>query len=131
MLKNTQIRAYVNGYYHEDTIALCIYAIDPSATDLRYKSLHVATNITMETREEGSEVMPLMRIDRTQAQQLMDDLWACGVRPVEGKGSAGQLAATERHLADMQKLTFTMLEELTDGRKMDPRLSGMRNEKPD
>lgn len=40
------------------------------------------------------------------AQQLMDDLWRCGLRPTEGKGSAGQLTATEYHLEDMRKLVF-------------------------
>jgi hypothetical protein len=31
---------------------------------------------------------------------------ACGLRPSEGTGSAGALAATERHLKDMQRLVF-------------------------
>jgi len=37
------------------------------------------------------------------AQLLMDDLWRAGIRPSEGSGSAGQLAATERHLAHVMK----------------------------
>ncbi len=40
------------------------------------------------------------------AQQLMDELWRCGLRPTEGSGSAGSLAATERHLEDMRALVF-------------------------
>src|SRR5690348_326834 len=43
------------------------------------------------------------------AQALMDELWACGLRPTEGSGSAGSLAAIERHLKDMQKLVFEHL----------------------
>lgn len=42
----------------------------------------------------------------TAAQQLMDDLWAAGVRPTEGQGSAGQIGAVQAHLADMRKLVF-------------------------
>ena len=30
----------------------------------------------------------------------------CGIRPSEGSGSAGSLAATERHLHDMRALVF-------------------------
>lgn len=44
--------------------------------------------------------------DKSTLQVLMDDLWACGVRPTEGAGSAGQLTATQRHLDDMRALVF-------------------------
>ncbi len=36
----------------------------------------------------------------------MDDLWAAGLRPTEGTGSAGALRAVERHLEDMRRLVF-------------------------
>lgn len=36
------------------------------------------------------------------AQQLMDELWHVGLRPSEGTGSAGAMAATQAHLKDMQ-----------------------------
>jgi hypothetical protein len=49
---------------------------------------------------------PSFSLTRERAQQLMDDLWTCGLRPSEGTGSAGALAAVERHLADMQRLVF-------------------------
>lgn len=45
----------------------------------------------------------------TEAQELMDNLWRCGFRPTEGKGSAGQLAATDRHLQDMRAIAFHKL----------------------
>ena len=44
------------------------------------------------------------------AQTLMDDLWQCGLRPTEGSGSAGALAATQRHLEDMRTLVFKSAE---------------------
>lgn len=47
--------------------------------------------------------------DTSSLQQLMDELWRVGIRPTEGKGSAGALAATERHLADMQSLVDKLL----------------------
>ena len=49
---------------------------------------------------------PMMRLAIQQAQQFMDELWQCGLRPTEGTGSAGSLKATERHLEDMRKIVF-------------------------
>jgi len=49
---------------------------------------------------------PALVLDKTKAQQLMDDLWTCGLRPSEGTGSAGALAAVTRHLEDMRTLVF-------------------------
>lgn len=47
---------------------------------------------------------PLFKIDLTEAQHLMDELWLLGIRPTEGHGSTGQLAATEKHLAHVTGL---------------------------
>ena len=41
---------------------------------------------------------------------LIDELWSAGLRPSEGTGSAGSLAATERHLADMRAFAFHALK---------------------
>lgn len=56
--------------------------------------------------EEGCELEPAFNISRDSAQSLMDELWNIGIRPTEGSGSAGSLAATERHLQDMRALVF-------------------------
>lgn len=50
---------------------------------------------------------PMCTIDDQQAQTLMNSLWECGIRPVQGAGSAGQLTAVQYHLEDMRKLVFT------------------------
>lgn len=47
-----------------------------------------------------------IKISMENAQSLMDELWQCGIRPSEGTGSAGALAATQKHLEDMRKLVF-------------------------
>lgn len=52
---------------------------------------------------------PSFSLEHTTAQSLMDQLWNCGFRPSEGTGSAGSLAATEKHLADMRAITFNKL----------------------
>lgn len=54
--------------------------------------------------------LPALSLSQSDAQQLMDELWHCGLRPSEGSGSAGSLAATERHLADMRTMAFHALQ---------------------
>lgn len=53
---------------------------------------------------EGGEIHPFARVSNTTAQALMDSLWECGIRPTQGSGSAGSLAATQNHLEDMRSL---------------------------
>lgn len=65
----------------------------------------VCEHIVFRSVEPAMYVEPQV-ISMVDAQALMDDLWSSGLRPTEGSGSAGALAATERHLADMQKLVF-------------------------
>jgi len=60
---------------------------------------------------EGVSMLPMCRLDPTAAQSLMDELWECGLRPSEGTGSAGALAATQKHLEDMRKLVFIAVEK--------------------
>jgi hypothetical protein len=56
------------------------------------------------------EELPSVCILRPEAaQELMDDLFRCGIRPSSGKGSSGQLAATEKHLSDMRKIVARKL----------------------
>jgi hypothetical protein len=50
-----------------------------------------------------------LRLDLEAAAELMDSLWAAGIRPRE-IGNAGQLAAVERHLEDMRALIFAKLD---------------------
>lgn len=72
---------------------------------------HVATLIEMQRIEKGREYQPVLRIDKSEAQTLMDDLWIAGIRPTEGSGSAGSLRATEKHLEDMRKIAFIGIEK--------------------
>ena len=59
------------------------------------------------TEQEACFEQPdTFRLHPDEAQQFMDELWRVGIRPTEGAGSVGQLAATERHLEDMRTLVF-------------------------
>jgi hypothetical protein len=55
---------------------------------------------------EGHELPTFLNLGPSEAQGLMDALWDAGLRPTEGSGSAGALAATQRHLEDMRVLVF-------------------------
>ena len=68
-----------------------------------------AKTTVFEAVDEGEIREPWVRLSPHDAQTLMDELWRCGLRPTEGTGSAGSLAATERHLKDMQAIAFQLL----------------------
>ena len=72
----------------------------------RRSFIAVATSVTITRHTVGERVEPMLRLGIQQAQQLTDELWQCGLRPTEGAGSAGAMAATQRHLEDMRTLVF-------------------------
>lgn len=74
--------------------------------DHRYR---VASLVWQVVDREGMLMPPAANLPIASAQQLMDELWRCGLRPSEGTGSAGSLAATERHLKDMREIAFSQL----------------------
>ncbi|MCK9587807.1 MAG: hypothetical protein M0Q93_00425 [Terrimicrobiaceae bacterium] len=59
--------------------------------------------------EACCEQEPMLTLSAEDTQGLMDELWRCGFRPTEGTGSAGSLAATQKHLEDMRSLVFKTL----------------------
>lgn len=64
-----------------------------------------------------SSDQPLFSLDPTEAQRLMDELWHLGIRPTEGHGSTGQLAATEKHLNHLERLldqSFTTVQNVVN-----------------
>lgn len=60
--------------------------------------------------EHGAWRGPDARMRPEAAQQLMDDLWNCGLRPSAGRGSAGQLEAVQGHLQDLQTANAKLLD---------------------
>jgi hypothetical protein len=95
------LRTRVDLPVWEDCVHLWLYERSPDGVT------SVAASITFEKIERHAPVtQEPIRLDRIAAQELMDQLWSVGLRPTEGKGSAGSLAATERHLEDMRALVF-------------------------
>ncbi len=67
---------------------------------------HAIVPVTIEKATEGEIIRPFIVLQFHQAQTLMDSLWDCGLRPSEGSGSAGAMAAVQEHLKDMRRLVF-------------------------
>jgi hypothetical protein len=80
--------------------------------DRSFGHLAIAEPLTLRTISDGEFFgQPTLTLENAQAQQLIDELWRCGLRPSEGTGSAGSLAATERHLKDMQSIALGLLKK--------------------
>lgn len=75
----------------------------------------VADPLVFRELTPGGLADPCARLAQDEAQQLMDELWRCGLRPTEGSGSAGAMAATERHLKDMQAIATRALDRILKG----------------
>ncbi|MFZ6875934.1 hypothetical protein ACO0LF_28060 [Undibacterium sp. Di27W] len=80
--------------------------------------LHTALPLHFQEVPEGQPGPPALCLQYEDAQQLMDELWNCGLRPHDNTGSPGSsnhinsaaaLAATERHLKDMRDMAFCLL----------------------
>jgi len=68
------------------------------------RRVSAATTLIFKTTEECEEIEPLMTIRGHMAQELMDQLWQCGLRPTEGAGTAGSMAAVQAHLQDLRQM---------------------------
>jgi len=64
----------------------------------------VSRPMVFESTEDTEYAAPAISMSSKMAQDLMDELWRAGLRPADGTGSSGQLAATERHLDDMRAI---------------------------
>lgn len=76
-----------------------------------------AEEFVLKERDPAVAAAPSFQLSYEQAQTLMDDLWNSGLRPTEGTGSAGALAATQKHLEDMRRLVF---EQAPQTQRADP-----------
>lgn len=71
----------------------------------------VAEPLILKKRDQEilGPVNPTFQLEVEEAQGLMDELWNIGFRPTEGTGSAGSLAATQRHLDDFRCIVSRQL----------------------
>lgn len=98
----------VRESFEYDPDGIRLYAIQKSE---RGRQSYRAQAKMLEWQESkvGDAIQPFLRIEKSQAQKFMDDLWDCGLRPSEGSGSAGAMKKTEEHLQDMRMIAFHKL----------------------
>jgi len=80
-------------------VVLCVYVRDE-----KDNHFYLSSDFTLRAWDPATEPEYCLKLNLDEAQILMDSLWDSGVRPTEGKGSAGQLTAVERHLEDMRTI---------------------------
>lgn len=64
------------------------------------------TLVARKPEDDGMEIPKTFSVTSEEAQRMMDELWRVGVRPSAEEGSAGAMAAVQRHLEDMRTLVF-------------------------
>ena len=64
--------------------------------------------LTLADIPTAREVPPVMTLDATQAQRLMDDLWDCGLRPSEGNDQSPNDQGNRSHLGLSTKRVISM-----------------------
>lgn len=82
--------------------------------DKAVKKTYIVSNKGFCELSEDTATWPedsVLHITRRELQELVSMLWSLGVRPAEAEGSVGQLDATNKHLKDMQTITFRLLED--------------------
>ena len=79
-----------------------------SDCDIGTQKIYIAEPLVLTESPDSlfQEQRPTFSLDNDKAQTLMDRLWDCGLRPSEGTGSAGAMAAVQQHLKDLQKIVF-------------------------
>ena len=81
--------------------------IDLRAAIMDGAHVTAAMPVTLQDQDQDEQqVAPFLTLGIETAQVLMDQLWHCGLRPTEGSGSAGSMAAVQEHLKDMRRLVF-------------------------
>lgn len=89
--------------YQPDAIGLYVWK-RVAEREVSYLRVNHANVATMHYDDPGEAHEPSFVLTYERCQELMDSLWASGIRPTEGRGSAGAMAAVEKHLADMRAL---------------------------
>lgn len=97
------------------------------------RQIRTATSVLFEAELSEGVIQPMLRLELEEAQELLQSLWDCGLRPrvdpmpkvdmsasLENELKARHAAALERHLEDMRKLVFSKDGAPTHVRRLDP-----------
>ncbi len=108
------IQILVQNQPFDRSIALLIFEVDDFG-----KRRTIGTKVMMKQCKPpcGIAIAPTLKIGEEAGQLLMDGLWDCGIRPSEGTGSAGAMAAAQANLTDLRYVMQQLFESSGDKRK--------------
>lgn len=107
-MKHLQFRVERDLSFGPDTFRIHLYGRLP---DGRIAIPETTLSMRIMEREAAPpRSEPILTTDQNALQSLMDELWHLGIRPTEGHGSTGQLAATEKHLDHTTRLLENTLQ---------------------
>lgn len=98
-MRDLHCRVFAKPWRYQHYLEVLFYEYKDGLT-------YCAKPAEMALADEGGEGTSAFTLNITAAQELMDSLWSCGVRPTEGAGTAGAMAAVQAHLKDLQRLVF-------------------------
>lgn len=87
--------------YQTGGIAVYGFIKTPNGIESRIDALHYVKH---EDHMNAVWHPPAFWLTKEHAQEFMDDLWNCGIRPTDMGEAVGALPATQAHLKDMQKV---------------------------
>ena len=84
------------------------FNVDSYEIHIKNSTNAIVTGLVYTKLEPGSFIStePPIMLKEQEAQELMDQLYAIGIRPAGARGSLGQLDAVKYHLEDLRKLVF-------------------------
>lgn len=100
------LKCYVHRALWTDSFEFLLVDKSPSGTA-------IGNAVEMRTVSEGAiaeETYPTFRLSYDAAQVLLNELWNAGLRPQDGSGSSGEIAATQKHLQDMREIATKLLD---------------------
>lgn len=115
-MSTTFNRAFAARNLRKDTIELYFSRVTPNRS-----LVEIVTSVVIEQVDSGVSVMGNeetgIPLESEAAQQLMDDLWLAGIRPVYAKAGDDLIEALRAHIVDSCAVRDGLMEHMFLQRK--------------
>ena len=101
-------RAFAIRHLPTDTIEIYLSRLLPGKSTVDH-----VTSVIVQESDIGVEQAydpPAIRLEREASQQLMDDLWSSGVRPIHAKAGDDLIEALRDHITDFRAVRDKLLD---------------------